>query len=56
MLPWEEDKGLSSQEGQESPYVLWSQRLQGCGSLPAFIYEFFACQWLFARLLKTKPS
>lgn len=36
MEPWEEGRGFSSQGSQKSPYVLWSQRLQGCWWPPCF--------------------
>lgn len=56
MLPWRAGRGGSLQGSQKSPYVLWSQRLQGSGGLHAFIYYSFVCRGLFARLLETNPS
>lgn len=42
MLPQEEGRGLSLQGSQKSPYVLRSQRLQGCRRPPCF-YLLLTC-------------
>lgn len=57
MLPWEEGRGLSLQGSQESPYVLWSQRLQGtAASLPLFITYLFASGCLPGYLRQILPE